>query len=113
MIVGRVPRRCRCDPCRLSFSRRSFRVAVLGDRNPFAVTQVMIRTRPHLIKQEKIYLAFAVCVLMLSVSSSFGDNRMTRSWPTLHAGCVQGLTTKKSPGSKAAPRLSVKPLIPE
>ena len=33
----------------------------------------MIRTRPHLIKQEKIYLAFAVCALMLSVSSSFGQ----------------------------------------
>ena len=33
----------------------------------------MIRARPHLIKQEKIYLALAVCVLMLSVSSSFGQ----------------------------------------
>ena len=33
----------------------------------------MIRTRPHLIKQGKIYLAFAVCVQMLSVSSSFGQ----------------------------------------
>src|SRR6516165_9237913 len=73
MIVERVPRRCCCDPCRLSFCRRSFRVALLGDRNPFAVTQVMIRTRPHLIKQGKIYLAFAVCMLMLSVSSSFGQ----------------------------------------
>jgi len=52
----------------------SFRVALLGDRNPFAVTQVMIRTRPHLIKQGKIYLAFAACVLlMLSASSSFGQ----------------------------------------
>jgi hypothetical protein len=33
----------------------------------------MIRTRPHLIKLGKIYLAFAVCVLMVSVSSSFGQ----------------------------------------
>ena len=33
----------------------------------------MIRSRPHLIKQGKIYLAFAVCVPMLSVSSSFGQ----------------------------------------
>jgi hypothetical protein len=33
----------------------------------------MIRARPHLISQEMTYLAFAVCVLMLSVSSSFGQ----------------------------------------
>ena len=33
----------------------------------------MIRTRPHLIKQGQIYLAFAVCVLMLLASSSFGQ----------------------------------------
>jgi len=33
----------------------------------------MIRSRPHLIKQGKIYLAFAVCVPMLSGSSSFGQ----------------------------------------
>ena len=33
----------------------------------------MIRERPHLISQKMAYLAFAVCVLMLSVSSSFGQ----------------------------------------
>jgi hypothetical protein len=33
----------------------------------------MIRARPHLISQKMTYLAFAVCVLMLSVSSSFGQ----------------------------------------
>ena len=55
------------------FAGRSFRVALLGDCNPFAVTQVMIRTQPQLIKQGKIYWAFAVCVLMLSASSSFGQ----------------------------------------
>ena len=37
------------------------------------MTQVMIRTWPHLIRQEKIYLAFAVGALMLSGSSSFGQ----------------------------------------
>ena len=52
------------------FAGRSFRVALLGDCNPFAVTQVM---QPQLIKQGKIYWAFAVCVLMLSASSSFGQ----------------------------------------
>ena len=33
----------------------------------------MIRARPHLLKQEKTCLAFAVCVLMFSVSSSFAQ----------------------------------------
>jgi hypothetical protein len=33
----------------------------------------MIRVRPHLMSQEMTYLAFAVCVPMLSVSSSFGQ----------------------------------------
>ena len=33
----------------------------------------MIRVRPHFIGQEMTHLAFAVCVLMLSVSSSFGQ----------------------------------------
>ena len=73
MIVGGRRGRCCYDPCRLSFCRRSFRAALLGDHNPFGTTQVMIRARPHLIKQEKIYLALAVCVLMLSVSSSFAQ----------------------------------------
>src|SRR6516164_1565336 len=70
MIVGGRRGRCCYDPCRLSFCRRSFRAALLGDHNPFGATQVMIRAR---VKQEKTYLAFAVCVLMLSVSSSFGQ----------------------------------------
>ena len=70
MIVGGRRGRCCYDPCRLSFCRRSFRAALLGDHNPFGATQVMIRARA---KQEKTYLAFAVCVLMLSVSSSFGQ----------------------------------------
>jgi hypothetical protein len=75
MIVGpgRVRRGWSYDPCRLSFCERSLRAGFLGDRNVFAATQVMIHARPHLISQQMTYLAFAVCVLMLSVSSSFGQ----------------------------------------
>jgi hypothetical protein len=61
------------DPCRLSFWGRSLRVGLFGDRNVFAAPQVMIRVRPHFIGKEMNYLAFALCVLMLSVSSSFGQ----------------------------------------
>ena len=73
MIVGPAYRRCCCDPCRLSFCRRSFRVALLGDRNSPAAARVMIGARLLLIKQGKTCVAFALCVLMLSVSSSFGQ----------------------------------------
>jgi hypothetical protein len=72
-IVGRFPK-ARChDPCRLSFCGRSLCVALLGDRNLFAATQVMIRARLLLIKQKKTCLGTAGCLLMLSVSSSFGQ----------------------------------------
>ena len=39
----------------------------------FAATQVMIRARPLRVRQKKTCLAIAGCVLMLSVSSSFGQ----------------------------------------
>jgi hypothetical protein len=73
MMSVRVPMGWCYDPCRLSFCGRSLFVTLLGNRNLFAATQVMIRARSPLIKQKKTCLAIAGCLLMLSGSSSFGQ----------------------------------------
>ena len=56
----------------------------------------MIRAR-HLITQEKTSLAFAVCVLMLSVASSFGQYASV-----IHA-CTQDVMKSCAHGQQAVP----------